>query len=75
MNRSYPGAEDGNPIQVLSAQIMELIQKYQPVCVVDMHEGVNFYGVNGSIGNSIVVGPVSYTHLQRDRGNILRCES
>ena len=21
-----------------------------------MHEGVNFYGVNGSIGNSIVVG-------------------
>ena len=56
MNRSYPGAEDGNPIQVLSAQIMELIQKYQPVCVVDMHEGVNFYGVNGSIGNSIVVG-------------------
>ena len=35
---------------------MELIQKYQPVCVVDMHEGVNFYGVNGSIGNSIVVG-------------------
>lgn len=56
MNRSYPGAEDGNPIQILSAQIMELIQKYQPVCVVDMHEGVNFYGVNGSIGNSIVVG-------------------
>lgn len=30
MNRSYPGAEDGNPIQILSAQIMELIQKYQP---------------------------------------------
>ena len=24
--------------------------------MVDMHEGVNFYGVNGSIGNSIVVG-------------------
>ena len=40
----------------IQAQIMELIQKYQPVCVVDMHEGVNFYGVNGSIGNSIVVG-------------------
>ena len=29
MNRSYPGAEDGNPIQVLSAQIMELIGSLQ----------------------------------------------
>lgn len=45
MNRSYPGRRGWKSLQILSAQIMELIQKYQPVCVVDMHEGVNFYGV------------------------------
>lgn len=64
MNRAYPGDPEGDAIQVLAAEIMALIQQYQPVCVVDMHEGRNFYGVDGSIGNSIVVGqtPSSFRH-------------
>lgn len=56
MNRSYPGSPEGNDIEALTFQIMDLIQKNDPVCVVDMHEGINLYSVGGSIGNSLVVG-------------------
>lgn len=65
MNRAYPGSADGDPIQVLTAQIMGAIRKYDPVCVVDMHEGKDFYGMNESIGNSIVVGQTqgSFEHV------------
>lgn len=56
MNRSYPGSPEGSDIERLADEIMSLIREYEPVCVVDMHEGFNFYGVEGSIGNSLVVG-------------------
>ena len=64
MNRSYPGNPEGNDIEVLTCQIIDLIKEQKPVCVVDMHEGVNFYGVEGSIGNSLVVGQTqsSFSH-------------
>lgn len=56
MNRSYPGSPEGNDIEKLTDQIVSLIREYDPVCIVDMHEGFNFYGVEGSIGNCLVVG-------------------
>lgn len=64
MNRSYPGSQEGSDIEKLADEIMSLLREYEPVCVVDMHEGFNFYGVEGSIGNSLVVGYTqsSFTH-------------
>jgi len=56
MNRSYPGDPEGNDIQALAAEIIALIEEFDPVAVVDMHEGRNLYGTDGSIGNSVVVG-------------------
>lgn len=56
LNRVYPGAPEGNPVEQVAAEIMALIEQEQPVAVVDMHEGYNFYGVDGSIGNSLVLG-------------------
>lgn len=56
MNRVYPGDTEGNDVEKLCAQITALIACEQPVAVIDMHEGFNFYGVEGSIGNSIVAG-------------------
>ena len=56
LNRVYPGDPEGNPVEQVAAEIMALIEQEQPVAVVDMHEGYNFYGVDGSIGNSLVLG-------------------
>ena len=56
MNRSYPGDPEGNDIQALAAEIIALVGEFGPVAVVDMHEGRNLYGIDGSIGNSLVVG-------------------
>ena len=56
LNRVYPGNSEGNPVEQVAAEIMALIEQEQPVAVVDMHEGYNFYGVDGSIGNSLVLG-------------------
>lgn len=56
MNRSYPGDKEGSAIQVLAAEIIALIEEFNPIAVVDMHEGRNLYGVDGSIGNSLVLG-------------------
>lgn len=56
LNRVYPGNADGNPVEQVAADLMALIEREQPVAVVDMHEGYNFYGVDGSIGNSLILG-------------------
>lgn len=56
LNRLFPGKEDGNDIQALAKQIVDQIVDLKPVAVVDMHEGRNLYGIDGSIGNSIVIG-------------------
>ena len=56
LNRVYPGDAGASPVEVVAADIWALIEREQPVAVVDMHEGYNFYGVDGSIGNSLVLG-------------------
>lgn len=63
MNRSYPGDAQGNDIEQLCAQILSVIEQEKPVAVIDMHEGRNFYGVDGSIGNSIVAGLKAESYL------------
>lgn len=63
MNRSYPGDKKGSDIQTLAAEITVLIEEFKPIAVVDMHEGRNLYGIDGSIGNSLVLGTTPNSFL------------
>lgn len=56
LNRAYPGDAQGSDIERLAREIMDLIEREQPAAVIDMHEGRNFYGQDGSIGNSVILG-------------------
>lgn len=63
LNRAYPGDERGSDLQKLAFEIMALIERERPVAVVDMHEGINFHGQEGSIGNSLVLGETDAAFL------------
>lgn len=63
LNRLFPGTTDGNDIETLAYQLVQEILALQPVAVIDMHEGRNLYGKDGSIGNSLVIGNTAGSFL------------
>jgi hypothetical protein len=43
LNRSYPGDPNGKPMQVMAAQIIDLLREFRVDLVIDMHESWAFY--------------------------------
>lgn len=56
LNRSFIGCEFGNSTQVLAWEITKVIEKHQPVMVIDLHESEGLYKENTDlIGQSIII--------------------
>lgn len=43
LNRSYPGDPAGKPMQVMAAEIMDVLREFRATVVIDMHESWAFY--------------------------------
>ena len=64
LNRSYPGARDGRPMEQMAFEIIDVLREFQVSHVVDMHESWAFYAdrpQNGTayLGQTIATDPGS----------------
>ena len=59
LNRSYPGFEDGKPMERLAAEIMSAIREFHVDLVHDMHESWSFYRDRTTNGTAFLGQTVS----------------
>lgn len=60
LNRSYTGVENenANSLELLANEIIEVIEEFDPVVVIDNHESRDFYTTPPRMGNTIIFADV-----------------
>lgn len=54
LNRSYPGFEDGRPMELMAAEIVNAIREFHVDLVHDMHESWSFYKDRATNGTAFI---------------------
>lgn len=64
LNRDFPYSKDGSPNNYLATDILNLMKKYQPDWLIDMHEGYDYHLLNSnSVGQTVIYYPIGDAYV------------